>query len=714
MIGAILKKELKSYFNSPVAYIILVVFLGLGGWFFAQNLFIVGQANISGFIHIVPVLFLLLIPGLCMRLVAEERARGTIEVLSTLPLKDYEIVVGKWLAAFVLLLLGLCATLIYPATITILGKPDFGVVFCSYLGITLLALLYTSIGIFASSITSSQIVAFVIGIFICFLFFIIGKVLTVLPIPLVSVFNYLSVDHHLNSIIRGVIDSRDLIFFFSLTFLFVFGAIYFVGRLKEKVINAVYTILTIIIIILINIIGSMAFTRIDLTYGHIYSLTPATKKFICNLEDNVVIRAYITDKLPFPYNNRAKYVTDLLYEYRQQSRGKIRLERISPKSREEVMQAQRSGIYPLRFTEVRQGEFGVKQGFMGLVFLFGDKKERIPVIEDLANLEYDITSRIKKLIQPGQKTIGFTTGHKEVELSDEVKHEINKRYLINEINLKDTLPISCNALVILGPKNDFDTTETKKLKEYIENKGPVGFFIDRFNINLDFFIAFLLKLDNLDALLKEYKINLEPGFIMDKSNEVMVIRTQRGIFSMQNLIPYPYFPKLFDLSRENPITKDFDEIVLPFVSPVSGGIELARTSKLSWLRKKPQSLNPFDKQKFLPVALPFDDKGPFNTISCVTGDKRLCIVGTSRIVDKRFINPAGLALFMNILDWLTQDEELISIRSKVVKERPIKNIPSHLKTLIRWLNTILPGVIFIIIGLLRWRHRRKERTRYEI
>ncbi len=714
MIGAILKKELKGYFNSPVAYIILVVFLGLSGWFFAQQLFLVGQANINGFVNIIPILFLLLIPGLCMRLIAEERARNTIEVLSTLPLKDYEIVIGKWLAAFVLILLGLCATLLYPITVTILGKPDPGVVFCSYLGIVLLALLYTSIGVFASSITSSQIVAFVVGIFICFFFFMLGKVLAVFPVPLVPIFNYLSVDYHLNSIIRGVIDTRNLIFFFSLTFLFVFGAVYFVGRLKEKVINAVYTILTIVIVVLINIIGSMLFTRIDLTQGHIFSLTPATKKFIRNLEDNVVIRAYITDKLPFPYNNRARYVTDLLYEYRQQSRGKIRLEKVNPKTREEIMNAQRNGIYPLQFTEVGQGEFGIKQGFMGLVFLYGDKREKIPVIEDLANLEYDITSRIKKLIQPEQKSVGFTTGHNEIELMDEVKQEIKKRYTIKQINLKDTMPVFCNALVVLGPKNDFDTTETKKLVSYIDDKGAVGFFIDHLNINLDFFITFPLKLDNLDSLLARYNIHIKPGFIMDKNNEVMVIRTRRGIFSMQNLIPYPYFPKLSDISRENPITKDFEEIVLPFVSPVSGGEELARTSKMSWLRKRPQSLNPFDKQKFFPVALPFDEKGPFNTMSCVVKDKRLCVVGTSRFIDKQFINPAGLALFMNILDWLTQDEELISIRSKVITERPIKNIATGLKTFLRWLNTLLPAVIFIIIGFVRWQIRRKERTRYEL
>ena len=714
MINTIIKKELNSYFNSPIAYIILIVFVGVSGWFYTQDLFLGGEADINGFVNIVPVLFLLLIPGICMRLIAEERSRGTIETLTTLPIKDIDVIIGKWLSAFILILIGLCVTFIFPVISSFLGNIDWGIVFTSYLGLILFALFFTGIGIFASSIASTQIVAFVIGIFISFFFFILGKLLFAFPTDIVPFFNYLSIDYHLNNTIRGIIDSRDFIYFISLTFLFVYGAFYFYTRIKERLISTTYWILIGIVIVLLNLISTRLFLRFDLTQGNIYSLSRATLKILNELPDNVVIRAYITSKLPFPYNNRAQYLNDLLGEYRLRSKGKIRFEHIDPTTPEQVMDAQRNGIVPLQFTEVKEGEFGVKQGFIGLVFLFEDKREVMPVIEDFANLEYDITSRIKKLTEERMKIIGFTTGHSELTLSENLLSKMSDRYTYQDVNLKDTINPKIDVLVIAGPKSDFDTIEIRKIQQYINDKIPVAIFLDRFSINLDFFLSFPLHLPNLDSLLNKLGIVVEPGMIMDRNNEMLVLRSQRGSFVMQNIVPYPYFPKIMDLSKQNPITKDFEAIVLPFVSPVIGGDELARTSKVSWLRNSPQSLNPIDQQKFIPFPMPFDKQGPFNTISCLTGDKRIVVVGTSKFIDNQFLSGPGVAVFMNILDWLTQDETLISIRSKLVSIRPLKEISKGMKRFIQWLAPLLPVLIFIVIGIIRWQIRKGGKVRYEV
>ncbi|MEO0156816.1 MAG: Gldg family protein [candidate division WOR-3 bacterium] len=713
MIKTIIKKELNTYFNSPIAYIILIVFVGLSGWFYAQDLFLGGEADINGFVNIVPILFLLLIPGICMRLIAEERAHGTIETLATLPIKDADVIIGKWLSAFILILIGLCVTLIFPIISSFLGNIDWGIVFTSYIGLILFALFFTGIGIFASSIATTQIVAFIISIFISFFFFIIGKLLFALPTNIMPFFNYISIDYHLNNIIRGIIDSRDFIYFLSLTFLFIYGALYFYSRIKERLLSTTQWALIGIVIILINLVSTRLFFRLDLTQGNIYSLSRATLKILNDLPDNIVIHAYITSKLPFPYNNRAQYLNDLLGEYRLRSKGKIRIEHNDPTTPEQMMDAQRNGIIPLQFTEVKQGEFGVKQGFMGLVFLFENKREVMPVVEDFTNLEYDITSRIKKLTQESIKTIGFTSGHDELTLSENLLNKMRDRYTIINVNLKDTINPKIDALVVAGPKSDFDTTETKKILEYINNKIPVAMFVDRFGINLDFFLAFPLRTPNVDTLLNKLGITIEPGMIMDRNNEMMVLRSQHGSFVMQNIVPYPYFPKIMDLSKQNPITKDFETVVLPFVSPITGGEELARTSKASWLRNSPQSLNPMDQQKFLPLPLPFDKQGPFNTISCLSGDKRVVVVGTSKFIDNQFLSGPGIALFMNILDWLTQDEVLISIRSKSVSIRPLKEISKGMKTLIQWLSPLLPVLIFIIVGIIRWQIRKGGKSGYE-
>lgn len=714
MIQKIIKKELQNYFNSPIAYIILIIFVGVGGWFFVQDLFLSGEAEITGFINIAPILFLLLIPGLCMRLIAEERSRGTIEVLATLPLNDTDVILGKWISALILIVIGLVTTLIFPLITSFFGNLDWGVIIASYFGLIMFALFFTAIGIFASSIATSQIVAFILGIFIAFFFFILGKLLFAIPTGLVPFFNYLSIDYHLNNTIRGLLDSRDIVYFFSAAFLFIYGAFYFYQRLKQRFLGATQWILIIIIIVFCNIISTRFFFRIDLTQGRIYSLSKASIKILKELPDNVVMKAYITSKLPFPHNTRAQYVKDILGEYRLHSGGKIRYEIIDPKSQEEIIEAQRSGVIPLQFTEIKQAEFGVKQGFMGLIFLFEDKGEVIPVIENFANLEYDITSRIKKITEEKQKIIGFTTGHDELNLSDNLKNKIEERYNTKTINLKDTMPIDCDAIIVAGPKIDFDTTETRKLFEYIEKKMPGAFLLDRFNINLDYFLCSPLKTPNLDNLLKRIGITIEPGMVMDKNNEMLVLRSQRGMFVMQNYLPYPYFPKLMEISKEHPITKDFEVIVLPYVSPVSGGEEIARTSKASWLRNSPQSLNPLDQQRFLPFPLPFDKTGPFNTISSLTADKRILVVGTSKFIDSQFLGSPGIALFMNILDWLTQDEALISIRAKSVVIRPLRPISKGMKIFIQWFTPLFPVLIFVTLGIIRWRLRKGGKTPYEV
>ncbi len=714
MINKIIKKELNSYFNSPIACIILIVFLGVSGWFFVQDLFLGGEADITGFVSIVPILFLLLIPGICMRLIAEERSRGTIETLVTLPLKDTEVILGKWLAAFLLILIGLGVTLIFPVIASFLGNLDWGVVITSYIGLMLFAFFYTAIGIFASSVASSQIIAFIIGIIISFFFFITGKIVFVLPTTLVPLFSYLGFDSHLTNITRGIIDSRDLIYFLSLTLVFVFGSLHFYARSREKVLQTTRWILIGIIVVLCNIISTRIFFRFDLTEGNIYSLSRASIKILRELPDNVIIKGYITSKLPFPYITRAQYVNDLLAEYQLKSGGKIKYEHIDPVTREQMMDAQRSGVVPLQFTEVKQGEMGMKQGFLGIVFLYEDKSEVIPVIEDFANLEYDITSRIKKLTEKESKRIGVVTGHDEISLSEDLLSMINKQYITENINLNDTTTIDCDAIVIAGPKKDFDTTETMRLFEYINNKVPVALFIDRFTINLNYFLSFPLKLANLDSLLKKIGLSIDQGLVMDKNNEMLVLRSQHGLFTMQNYVPYPYFPRLMDLSRTHPITKEFEVIVLPFASPVNGGEEIARTSKASWLRNSPQSLNPVDQQRFLPFPLPFDKQGPFNTISCLTSDKRMVVVGTSKFIDNQFLSAPGVALFMNILDWLTQDEILISIRSKTVNIRPIKTVSKGMKTLIQWLTPLLPVLVFVVFGLIRWRIRKGGKSPYEV
>ncbi len=217
----IYKKELRSYFSSPVAYIVLAVFLIITGWFFTSNLFLGGVVTMRNVFDIIPFIFLFFIPAITMRSFAEEKKTGTIELLLTKPITDLDIVIGKFLAAHTLTAVALLFTWIYVISLTFIGKLDFGAVAGAYLGLLLMAGIYVSIGIFASSLTHNQVVAFIISFLIVFALFMLNKVLMFLPSGLASIFEYLSIDYHFGNIARGVLDTRNLIYYFSGILIFI-------------------------------------------------------------------------------------------------------------------------------------------------------------------------------------------------------------------------------------------------------------------------------------------------------------------------------------------------------------------------------------------------------------------------------------------------------------------------------------------------------------
>jgi ABC-2 type transport system permease protein len=216
------KRELKAYFASPVAYIIMTLFLILAGWFFSSGLFLADSADLRPLFSGMRMILLFFVPAISMRLLAEEKRLGTIEVLSTMPLKDWQLVVGKYLPSYILIAVTILLTLISYFTLTALGNPDLGVSLGGYIGTLLLASSYLSIGLFTSSLTRNQIVAFITAFVIIFALFLLDKITIFMPSFMATFLEFLSTDFHYNNIQRGVIDTRDLIYFLSLTFFFLY------------------------------------------------------------------------------------------------------------------------------------------------------------------------------------------------------------------------------------------------------------------------------------------------------------------------------------------------------------------------------------------------------------------------------------------------------------------------------------------------------------
>ncbi len=239
-IWTITKRELRAYFDSLMAYILLILFVGFSGfftWLYGQDVFLTGQASLRVFFSTAYWTLFFFIPAITMRLIAEEKNTGTIELLLTKAITDWQVVWGKFLAALLLILTALVLTLPYYITITQIAKAgvDHGAILCGYLALFMMSAVYISIGLFASSLTTNQIVAFLVALFIGIFFHIIFDVLARNFTGFMGqLLNYLSLSTHYDAMSRGVIDSKNLVFFLSLI---VFGLVLTELQLEKRNIN---------------------------------------------------------------------------------------------------------------------------------------------------------------------------------------------------------------------------------------------------------------------------------------------------------------------------------------------------------------------------------------------------------------------------------------------------------------------------------------------
>jgi len=226
-------KEIRSYFNGPMAYIFLIIFSLVNGYFFSNTFFIFGQSDMRALFQIVPLVYLFFIPAITMGIISREKNIGTMEVICTLPIKDYEFVIGKYLAVLTLLKVALLLTGIMFINLVFVGTNiDYGAVFTGYLGLFLAGAVYASMGLFASSLTDNQVVGFIIAIFFVLVFFLIDKLLIFMPNMIAGTMQYLSIDYHLSNISRGVLDTRNLVYFLSMISLFIILTIESLGSRK--------------------------------------------------------------------------------------------------------------------------------------------------------------------------------------------------------------------------------------------------------------------------------------------------------------------------------------------------------------------------------------------------------------------------------------------------------------------------------------------------
>ena len=417
-VKAVFRREFKSYFDSPVAYVFLTAFLVLVGFLtFGVALFYERrQADLIPFFFWHPWVYLLLVPAATMGTWADERRNGTAELLLTLPMTATQALVGKFLAAWAFLGIALALTFPVAATAAYLGSPDWGAVFCGYLGSLLFAGAAAAIGLFASTLSRSSVVGFVISLALVFLLIIVGfsPVTSAVanwgvPTAIVNGIAACSLLTHFESMQRGVVDLADIGYYIGLAVFMVAAAKAVTDGRRGSTGNALALAILAVIVVAADVVLANLPLRADFTAERLYTLSDGSRKVLAKLDADVTLKYYVSSSaadMPVNLKTYANQVENLLKEYERASGGRLVLEAYDPKPDSDAEEwAQRYGIEPRTVNP-----FGAPVYF-GVVAVCGDREEALARLtpETESTLEYDLTRLVTRVAWPERPVVGLMT-----------------------------------------------------------------------------------------------------------------------------------------------------------------------------------------------------------------------------------------------------------------------------------------------------------------
>lgn len=607
-IKAIAKRELAGYFSSPIAYVFIVIFLLLTGFFTftVGGFFERGEANLDSFFMWHPWLYLFLVPCVGMRLWAEERRVGTIELLLTKPVTIWQAIVGKFLASWIFL--GIALALTFPVFITVnyLGAPDNGVIVATYLGSLLMAGAYLSISCMTSAMTRNQVVSFILAVVVCLFLVLCGyapvtNLLTRLDRPwLMDLVSSLSVMTHFQPFVTGMIDSRDVIFFLLLIAfaLFANGVIIrshqaSTDRLMkrqrfERILYSTGGVTAMFVVMVSFYIVTSAFNfRADITADKVHTLSAGTRNILDSLDSRITIRFYCTEagnNMPPPLKTYALHVEDLLREYEQEAKGHLLIEKYDPQPDSEAEDSARLNGVDGRAT----GPFGADKIYLGIVVSLLDEKFVLPWLSPDRErlLEYDLSRAIDRVASQSRPLVGIMTGlpvwgeppnpfaHPGESHAEDWAFitELKKDFNLKSIPLSATnIDGGVNVLLVLHPVDISDETQYA-IDQFVLRGGKLLAFLDPhayFDQQHQRSGNFELAGDNagkssLDKLLKAWGLSMN----MDK----VVADTSYASRNMQSgdSMPTLLLVTRSGINENDVVTAQIDNLLFPFAGAFTG------------------------------------------------------------------------------------------------------------------------------------------------
>lgn len=486
-------------------------------------------------------------------------------------------------------------------------------------------------------------------------------------------------------------------------------------------------LMLIIALVLVNLLSERFSWRFDFTEGRIYTLSDATKDILKSLDEPVTITAYFTKGSQPEIEKVRKDFLDMLTEYADLSDGLLNFEFVNPNKDEQGEQeAMQAGIQPLMLNVREKDQVKQQRVFLGAKLAMGDRQELIPVIQPGAAMEYALSSAIKKLAVIDKPKVGFVQGHGEPGLNAMVQanEQLSVLYATEAVNLSQSEnPLnSFETLVIVAPTDSFPDNELQQLDQFLQQGGNLLIAHNHVEADLQSMQGSLNK-SNLSSWLAQKGLMLDNNFVVDASAGTVGVRQQSGFMTFTRQIPFHFWPQITKF-EDSPATKGLNQVVLQFASSIQFRgdtsavfIPLVKTSEKSGTIAAPTFINL--NKEWTNADFPLEGQTIAALLRGVNGNQQASIVLFS---DGDFaVNGEGqqmqqlpadnVSLFVNAVDFLSDDTGLIDLRTKEITSRPLEALEDGQRNLLKWLNFLLPILLVLIFGLIRFQYRRNQRIK---
>ncbi|HEX5436575.1 MAG TPA: Gldg family protein [Gemmatimonadaceae bacterium] len=724
-IWTIAQRELRSLLNHPTGYVLLIAFVAINAFLFFRQAYLMSVASLRPMLDLLPWVFLLFVPAVTMRTLAEDTRSGLLELVLAQPLTEMELLLGKYIGAVLFLWLALVLTIPIPLGLSLGADMHWGPIVAQYVGAGLLSAGLAGVGVWASSLTRSQITAFILAVVVTFVLILVGlnPLIVGLPPTLGAVAAKLGVLSHFQNIGRGVIDLRDAIYFVSLAGVFL--ALAYGALVSRKLSRHGATLprlrtgvgVLVAILIAVNLLGNDIGGRLDLTPGHAYTLSKATKQIVGGLDDIVTIKLFASDQLPTQAALLERDVNDLLRDLRSAGHGKIRVVRRDPtKDAAARSDAQSLGIQPVQFNVVGQSSLQVKQGYLGLAIQHGGKTQAIPFVQQTDDLEYRIVAAIRSLTRATKPVVAIVDDAQGPNSSvQQLQTQLAKSYSVRHVSLADsTQPATdVKALVLVGMPDSLPAGAAARLAAFFKRGGSALVLAGGMQINTRFPMASPRPV-TWNAVLKPFGISVRSDMVYDlASNMVIPVPAQFG----QVLQRYPFFIRAASTGA-SVVNQELDDAVLTWASSIDTTGAAAGTvtpllvsSKAAGASTGATSIDPsrtFSQSDLSPrlLAVQVTPKAKAGA----TAPGRVIVVGNSDFVTDHFVQgaPENLAFALNAVDWLAQDAALISIRSKNRGPAPLAFSSASERDTVKYINLIGIPLLVALVGFVHLASRRRK------